>query len=183
MAATVLQITNASVKFGAVADPIVPATLTEFNCQVTRAEIVSTNQTTTTSVPATFCQPASETVVPVSSTFQLNLEWLQDWTLTVATSLSAFMYTFDAEKKAFALYLNASANPVATGIVTCQAGAFAGAPGEPLVSSVTLQIDGKPALMDMAGAPIPTATTTASETTSASESSLESSDELSSAAA
>jgi hypothetical protein len=165
MPATVIQIDQAEVRFGDVADPILPAGLTDYSCQVTRAEITSTANTTTTAVPATFCQAASEVNVPVASTFQLNLEGLQDWTAAALASLSAFLFEHDATKKAFALYLNGSANPVATGIVIIQAGGFGGAPGEPLVFSVTLNIDGYPDIKDSAGVSIrggaaATATTT-----------------------
>jgi hypothetical protein len=155
MAASVIQISNASVKFGSATLPIVPASLTEYQCQVTEATIQATSNTTTTSVVATFCQAASEATVPVSSSFQLVLDWLQDWTLTQATSLSSFMFKADAEKRGFALYLSGSTNPSATGVVTCVAGNFGGAPGEPLMSGpVSLNIDGYPTIMDSAGASI-----------------------------
>jgi len=170
MPATVIQISNASVKFGAVADPIDPATLTEFQCQVTRAEITSTSNTTSTSVAATYCQPASEATVPVASSFALDLEYFQDWTLPVAQSLSAFMFKHDAEKQAFALYLDGSVDPEAVGVITCQAGAFAGTPGEPLVATGTLPIDGYPVITDSAGAPIRAATVMAAAAPSTSSS-------------
>jgi hypothetical protein len=151
--ATVLKIDNAQVKFGDVADPIVPGALTDYGCQVTQAQITATSNTTTTTVPATFCQAASESTVPVASTFALVLDWLQDWTL--AQGLSAFMFKHDASKKAFALYLNDATDPSATGVVTVVAGAYAGTPGEPLTAGpVTMNIDGYPDIVDATGAPI-----------------------------
>jgi hypothetical protein len=149
MPSTVIQIDKAEVRFGDVADPIVPNALTDYSCQVTRAEITSTANTTTTTVPATFCSPASEANVPVASTFQLNLEFLQDW--IVEGGLSIFLFANDATRKAFALYLDGSTDPVAMGTVVCQAGGFGGVPGEPLQASVTLNIDGYPTILDAAG--------------------------------
>lgn len=152
MSATVLQIDKAEVRFGskpASGQPIVAASLTDYSCQVTRAEITATSNTTTTTVPATFCQPASEASVPVASTFQLNLDALQDW--TVINGLSAFLFQNDATEVAFALYLQGATEPSATGVVIAQAGGFGGTPGEPLVSSVTLNIQGYPDIKDSAG--------------------------------
>jgi hypothetical protein len=155
MTAVVLQIDKAEVRFGdapATGVALDPSTLTDFSCQVTKAEITSQSNTTTTSVPATFCQPASELSVPVASTFQLGLDFLQDW--TQAAGLSAFLFKHDAERKAFALYLEGNVNPVATGEIIVQAGGFGGTPGQPLTSSVTLNINGYPDIKDATGASI-----------------------------
>jgi len=152
MSATVLQIDKAEVRFGdkpASGQPINPLTLTDYSCQVTRAEITATSNTTTTTVPATFCQPASEASVPVASTFQLNLDALQDW--TVLNGLSAFLFKNDAREVAFALYLQGADEPSATGVIIAQAGGFGGTPGEPLVASVTLNIQGYPDIKDPDG--------------------------------
>ena len=171
MATVHLTIANASVKFGAVVDPIDPATLTEYNCQVTQAQITATSNTTTTTVPATFCQAASESTRPVASSFSLNLDFLQDWTLTAAASLSAFLFKHDAEKQAFALYLDGAEDPSATGIVTVVAGSFAGTPGEPLTGGpLTMQIDGYPDIVDSAGVSIRSGVVMASGTAAAPES-------------
>jgi hypothetical protein len=154
MSAVILQIGKAEVRFGEAppSGPIVPQTLTDFSCQVTRAEITSQSNTTTTSVPATFCQPASEASVPVASTFQLNLDFLQDW--TQANGLSAWLFKNDATEQAFALYLQGAADPVATGTIIAQAGAFGGTPGQTLTASVTLNIQGYPDIKDATGASI-----------------------------
>jgi hypothetical protein len=151
MSTTVLQIGAAEVRFGPMpsSGPIVPASLTDFSCQVTKAEINSSSNTTTTAVPATFCQPASEATVPVASSFTLDLDFLQDW--TEAAGLSAYLFKNDATRQAFALYLKGNENPVATGEIIAQAGAFGGTPGEALVASVSLNIQGYPDIKDPAG--------------------------------
>lgn len=174
MAATVIQIDQADVKFGAAPvapddpnDPydVDPADLTDYSCQVTRAEITSTANTTETTVPPTFCQPESRLSVPVASTFVLNLDILQDW--TVAAGLSAWLFKNDATTKAFALYLEGTANPVAKGLIVVTAGGFGGTPGQPLVATVTLNIQGYPVILDSAGAslrPAPVVGTTETAT-------------------
>ena len=69
MASTIIQISNAEVRFGdkpASGQPVDPSTLDDFSCQVTNAQINSSSNTTTTSIPATFCGPAAEAQVPVA---------------------------------------------------------------------------------------------------------------------
>lgn len=151
MPSTVIQINAAEVRFGAVpaTGPILPASLTDYSCQVTSASIGAASNTTTTSVPATFCGPASEVNVPVASTFTLDLDFLQDW--TAASGLSEWLFANDATEQAFALYLQGAADPVATGKIIVQAGAFGGAAGEPLTATVSLNIQGYPTILNAAG--------------------------------
>lgn len=151
MARNVLIIKNAAVKFGALPvapAPIDPATLTDYGCQVTKAAITATPNTT--DIPATFCSPASKQNVP--SSFELALEGLQDW--TVAAGLSTYLFEHDAEQAAFALYLDGETDPSATGIVSVAAGDFGGTAGEPLTMTLTMPIDGYPDITDGAGASI-----------------------------
>jgi hypothetical protein len=155
MTATVMQITEAEVRFGECPGTGIvldPKTLTDFSCQVTSAEIQSSANTTTTTVPATFCQPASEVSVPVASSFTLNLEFLQDW--VNASGLSAWLFKNDATEKCFALYLKGADNPSAMGKIIVQAGAFGGAPGSALTATATLNIQGYPNILDSTGNPI-----------------------------
>jgi len=155
MTATVIQVEKAEVRFGdcpAAGTPLDPTTLTDFSCQVTSAAITSSSNTTTTTVPATYCQPASEASVPVASSFALDLSFLQDW--TAAAGLSAWLFKNDALTKCFALYMKGNDNPVATGQIIAQAGAFGGAPGEPLTADVTLNIQGYPDIKDPSGVSI-----------------------------
>lgn len=170
MPSTVIQISQAEVRFGP--GPIPPLTdvdpllLTDYSCQVTSASIGAASNTTTTTVPATFCQPASEANVPVASTFTLDLDFLQDW--TAADGLSEWLFANDATEQAFALYLQGAEDPVATGKIIVQAGAFGGAAGEPLTATVSLNIQGYPVIIGAAGTPIRTvaagATTAATAT-------------------
>jgi hypothetical protein len=136
-------IKSASVKFGAAPvppAPIDPATLTDYGCQVVEARITATPNTT--DVPATFCEPASKINVP--SSFDLELQGLQDW--GEAASFSQFLFDNDAEQMAFALYIDDTTDPEATGIVSIAAGDFGGVAGEVLVLKLTLPILGKPTI-------------------------------------
>jgi hypothetical protein len=151
VSSTIIQIGKAEVRFGAApaTGPVVPASLTDYSCQVTNAAINSSSNATTTAIPATFCSPASEANVPVASSFTLDLDFLQDW--TVAAGLSAWLFKNDATEQAFALYLKDAVQPVAQGKIICQAGAFGGTPGETLVATVSLNIQGYPVIMTPAG--------------------------------
>lgn len=149
MARIVKIIKQAKVALGPVPVPpaeIDPATLTDFGCQVTQATISATPNTS--DVPATFCEPASQVNVP--SSFALTLEGLQDW--GTADGLSEYLFTHDAEQAAFALYLDAGPDPVATGIVSVAAGDFGGTAGEPLTMSLELPILGYPDITGSDGA-------------------------------
>src|SRR4029077_10893082 len=148
----VITITDAPVALGpapATGQPIVVGTLTDFKCQITRAEITTTANSTTTDRIATFCQPAAQTNVPVASSFALALEGFQDW--TDSAGISAWLFGNDATVKAFALYLDKQTNPAAPGRVIVQAGNFAGLPQEPLTFAVELPIDGYPDIKNSAG--------------------------------
>lgn len=148
----VLTITDATVALGpapATGQPIVVGSLTDFKCQITRAEITTTGNATTTERIATFCQPAAQTNVPVASSFALALEGFQDW--TDAAGISAWLFQNDATVKAFALYLDKQVHPSATGRVVVQAGQFAGLPQEPLTFTVELPIQDYPDIKNSAG--------------------------------
>jgi hypothetical protein len=149
---TVITITDATVALGpapATGQPILVANLTDYKCQVTRAEITSTSNATTTDRAATFCQAASQSNVPVASSFALALEGFQDW--TVAAGISAWLFTNDATTKAFALFLNGQTNPSAMGLVVVQAGNYAGLPQEPLTFAVEMGIQGYPDIKGPSG--------------------------------
>jgi hypothetical protein len=149
----VLIITDATVALGpapATGQPIVAASLIDFKCQITRAEITSTGNASTTDRAATYCAPASETQVPKASSFALALEGFQDW--TDAAGVSAWLFQNDATTRAFALFLDKQTNPSATGLVVVQAGNFAGLPQEPLTFTVELPIQGYPDIKGPTGA-------------------------------
>lgn len=145
MSRTVLIIKNAEVQFGPI--PVEPAVFTgvDYSCQITEARI--TASANTTDVDATFCQPASSMNTP--SSFTLELNGLQDW--GDSASFSEYAFINDATQVAFALYLDGTTDPAATGIVSMAAGDFGGVAGEPLTFSASLPIDGYPDITSSAG--------------------------------
>jgi hypothetical protein len=145
MSRTVKIIKNAEVQFGPVVDP--PATFVgvDFSCQITEARI--TASANTTDIDATFCEPASSINVP--SSFSLELNGLQDW--GDAESFSEYAFINDAEQVMFALFLDGTSDPAATGVCSMAAGDFGGVAGEPLTFSASLPILGYPDITDSAG--------------------------------
>jgi len=151
MSRVVKIIKNATVAFGDAPTggaAIDPATLTDYGCQVTAATI--TASANSTDVPATFCEPASSQNVP--SSFSLDLEGLQDW--GDAESFSEWAFIHDADNAAFALYLDGTADPVATGIISVAAGDFGGTAGEPLTFTTSFPIQGYPDITGADGSPL-----------------------------
>lgn len=149
MASTVIVITNASFKLADDAASI--TTAPDFQCQVNSAAINANPNLQT--VPATMC--GGESQVPAATGYELELTFLQDWTLSAG--LSFYLFENDTEEKHFSLSLNDDTAPIATGTLRCVAGAFGGDAGSPLQATVTLPIQGKPTISK------PTGTTFAAE--------------------
>lgn len=151
MSRTVKIIKNAEVQFGPVVVDPAPFVGVDYSCQVTEARI--TASANTTDIDATFCEPASSINVP--SSFTLELNGLQDW--GDAESFSEYAFINDAEQVMFALYLDGTNEPSATGTCSMAAGDFGGVAGEPLTFSASLPILGYPVINDAAGVPLRTA--------------------------
>lgn len=66
-----------------------------FECQVTSAVIKAQPKTST--IPATGC--AGESQAPGATGWQLEIDWLQDWTAGAALSLSSYAMTNDGVAK------------------------------------------------------------------------------------
>jgi hypothetical protein len=160
MSRTVKIIKNAEVQFGPVVVDPAPFVGVDFSCQITEARI--TASANTTDIDATFCEPASSINVP--SSFTLELNGLQDW--GEAESFSEYAFKNDGTQVAFALYLDGTSNPSATGVCSMAAGDFGGVAGEPLTFSASLPILGYPNIVDASGAPLrPTSGTPATGAT------------------
>lgn len=151
MSRVVKIIKNASVKFGDAPTggaAIDPTALTDYGCQCTEARI--TASANTTDVAATFCSPASTVNVP--SSFSLEINGLQDWGRDDGSpSFSEYLFVHDADIVAFALYLEATDDPAATGLVSVSAGDFGGVAGETLVLTGSFPVLGYPDITDKDG--------------------------------
>ena len=155
MSRTVKIIKNAEVQFGPVVVDPAPFVGVDFSCQITEARI--TASANTTDIDATFCEPASSINVP--SSFTLELNGLQDW--GDAESFSEYAFVNDAEQVQFALYLDGTNEPSASGIVSMAAGDFGGVAGEPLTFSASLPVLGYPIINGSDGTPLRPATAAA----------------------
>jgi len=140
---TVIIITNAMLLLGDTAADVDPTTpLGEaFECATTSAAINATPNLQT--VPATFCAPASQ--APAATGFELAISWLQDWTAP-GGGLSMYAYENDTLLKYFALTLDPTQPPLATGTVRIVAGAYGGDAGVPLVTTATWPLPTKPTI-------------------------------------
>jgi hypothetical protein len=140
MPATVLQITDGVLRL---ADDEAGLTTGEaVQEQVTQATINANANLQT--VPATFTQP--ETQVAAPTRYELQVNWLQDWTKP-GGGLSGWAFANDTEEKWFELKLDdADTEPVARGVLRIVAGGFAGAAATPLQASVTWPIQGRPTI-------------------------------------
>jgi hypothetical protein len=144
MARTVIVITEAHLKIADSEAGLSAAP--DFQCQVTSAAITAVPNTQ--EVPATFCEAASS--VPAATGWQLDLAWLQDW--TVASGLSEYAFDNDALPKWFSLSLSDAATPLVVGQAYVVAGAYGGDAGTPLAATATWPLLGKPTLTPTAAA-------------------------------
>jgi hypothetical protein len=138
-APTVITIKDATVKFWL--DGGDETSAVDYKCQVSEASVNATPNLQT--VPATFCAPESQ--VPANTGYELQLNWLQDWTAP-GGGLSNFAFVNDAQLAHFALFLEDSNMPECHGDVWVVAGAFGGVAGVPLQASATWPLLGKPVI-------------------------------------
>lgn len=119
-----------------------------WQCQATAGALNATQDTTTSDVPATFCQAASSIPTPAATTFALALSFLQD--PNVAAGLSAFLFEHDTEQ-AYVLFGMAGTGaadavnpPKMIGRVRLLAGTIGGAARTTLTADVTFPLVRKP---------------------------------------
>lgn len=149
MPKTVLKIESAHIGFsltdpGLTVDVADIEDYTEYSCQVTRAELVASPNVSTETIPATGCE-AAETVPTVGTTsYTLNLDYLQD--ASVAAGLSRFLFENDASLAYFYMGLDDDNPPKAIGQVRLVSGAIGGTMRTTLLGSVALPLEAKPSI-------------------------------------
>ena len=114
-----------------------------FSCQNISASIDPTANLQATK--ATWCAPAGQ--VPAATSFTLNVNYYQDW--GAADSISQFLLDNDTAEADFVItgvQIDSGTDVEATGKVRLVAGAYGGAGGTPLESTVALPIQGKPTI-------------------------------------
>lgn len=116
-----------------------------WSCQTTSGALTASQDTTTVDVPATFCQPARTIPQPASTSYSLDLTFLQD--PNVAAGLSAFLFEHDTEE-AYVLFAMTSSDvlgpPKMIGRVRLVAGTIGGAARTTLTADVSLPLVSKP---------------------------------------
>lgn len=135
---TVITILSGRLRVG-----LVQTTLTAFDCQVVEATLTANPKLNT--VPATFCAPESQ--APASTGYQLDLNFLQDW--SDPDGVCWFAFENDAALVYWELALDDAAAPddadvTMHGTAYAVALGFGGAAGAPLQSTSTWPVIGKP---------------------------------------
>lgn len=119
-----------------------------WTCQTTSGALTASQDTTTTDVPATFCQPAKSIPQPAETSYSLDLTFLQD--PNIAAGLSAFLFEHDTEE-AYVLFGLADNTgtlpPKMIGRVRLVSGTIGGAARTTLTSDVSLPLSRKPQIM------------------------------------
>lgn len=127
---------------GRLAVGLLDTALTAFDCQVVSAAVTANPNLQT--VPATFCAPESQ--APAATGFQLDLNFLQDW--TNPDGVCWFSMDNDTAEVFWELSLDtadATGEAIMHGKARVVAVGFGGDAGTPLQSSSTWPILGKPA--------------------------------------
>ena len=132
-----------SVEDASITDYGSPGGVDDWACQVTKGEITASANANDVTVPATFCAPGSTVPQPGTTSFGLDVEFLQD--PNVADGLSAYLFEFDTQEAYYALGLVEEGSPP-TSVGRCRliAGNFGGTARENLVSTLTLPVVRKP---------------------------------------
>jgi hypothetical protein len=120
-----------------------PGGVDDWACQVTSGALTASPNDASIETPATFCAPASTTPNPGTTSYALDVEFLQD--PQVADGLSAYLFENDTKEAYYALGLAEEGTPP-TSIGRCRliAGNFGGAARDNLLSTLSLPVSRKP---------------------------------------
>lgn len=121
MPRTALILNNPKLKVATSSAGLTTGTAVE--CQITRAVLTPTANYQT--IPPTGCAPATQ--APGLTSWALNIQFLQDWHTSAATSLSQFLLTNDAKSAWFELTPDAAVTATKiTGNGYCAAAEYGG---------------------------------------------------------
>lgn len=113
-----------------------------WSCQTTSGALNATADTTTSDVPATFCEPAETIPTPGKSTYELAVTFLQD--PNVSTGLNRFLFEHDTDEAYFLLGLSGDDPPKAIGRVRLSSATIGGDARTTLTADITLPLSRKP---------------------------------------
>jgi hypothetical protein len=113
-----------------------------WSCQTTAGSLNATADTTTSDVPATFCEPGETIPTPAKSSYELAVTFLQD--PNVSTGLNRFLFENDTAESYFMLGLNGANPPMAIGRVRLSSATIGGEARTTLTADITLPCSRKP---------------------------------------
>lgn len=113
-----------------------------WKCQVTAGALTPSPSTTTSDVPATFCNPARSIPAPGETSYSLDATFLQD--PHIVAGLSRFLFEHDTQEGYFLLGFDGDNPPRAIGRVRIQSGAIGGNARESLTADISLPLSRKP---------------------------------------
>lgn len=131
---------------GGTVDSVDLADFSDFSCQITSGALNATPNVTTIDVPASWCQPASSTPSVGVTTYDVGATILQD--PDVMAGLSRFLYENDTAVAWFLMGMGAAAGdpPKVYGKLRVVAGTIGGEARTALTATLTLPVEGKPAI-------------------------------------
>jgi hypothetical protein len=113
-----------------------------WSCQATAGALTASQDTTTTDVPATFCGPARSIPQPASTSFNLDLTFLQD--PNVKLGLSRYLFENDTKEAYVFFGLNGWDPPKMIGRVRLVAGTIGGEARTVLSADISLPLSSRP---------------------------------------
>lgn len=131
----------------------------DFSCVVTAGSLVATQNFDSEDVPGTFCDPPGTTTNPSATTFELQLEVLQDPQDDTVAGLAKFLYDNDSgvsgNSAFFYLGLADGTAPKAIGECYLAPMDFGGQARVVLTASLALPVEGRPEIEFGTAAPTP----------------------------
>jgi len=113
-----------------------------WGCQATSGALVAAPNVTTVEVPATFCEPAQSVPQPATTSYTLDMTFLQD--PNVVQGINRFLFEHDTEEAYFFYGLDGDNPPKMIGRLRLIAGTIGGAARTTLTFDVSLPLSRKP---------------------------------------
>lgn len=116
----------------------------DYGCQITDGALNASPNSSTETVPATWCEP-EETITNVGKTsYSLDLGYLQD--PDIVDGISQFLFENDTAEAWFYMGMDGDDPPKAVGKLTLQSGTIGGPGRTTLTATVSLPVNGKPSV-------------------------------------
>jgi hypothetical protein len=115
---------------------------TTWSCQIIDGALNATPDTTTTDVPATWCEAGETIPTPGKTAYEFGGSFIQD--INVKDGLNRFLFEYDTAEAYIYASFNADAPPRFIGRTRITSGTMGGAARENLTSDFSLALTGKP---------------------------------------